>query len=263
MSYWVGTKKVINAMEKRFKLEPGNDIAKLFHEEFIANKTAEFMGYYVAIGKNKPMLTTLVKEEGKFQFRNMQWTLPYAYFDSKTNTNITRELLNTTAERVFQHHKKLILKQRCVVPIDGYFEYHHFHGETYPYFIYPSKNDLFYAGGIWERRVTSETGDFCESFTLITTPPNSLIQAIHNNPKAPNGPRMLLLFTEDEALKYLDEKLNINHIKELLKPLNESYMEAHTVARFLKKDFVDYIDSPKVQEFYQYPELADKIFGTT
>lgn len=256
MCYWVGTKKVIKSMEKRFKKEPDDEIAKLFHETFMGDNASQFMEYYLAIGKDKPMLTTLIKEEGNFQFRNMQWTLPYTYIDAKTNTSITRELLNTAAERVFQQHKKLIMKQRCLVPIDGYFEIHHFKGENYPYFIYPSKGDLFYAGGIWERRIISDTEEVFDSFTLINTPPNSLTGQIHNNPKALNGPRMLLLFTEDQALNYLEAKLNINQIKDLLKPLDDKYMEAHTVVRFLKKEFVDYSHTHKVQELYKYPELV-------
>ncbi len=244
-------------MEKKFKKHPEDEIAKLFHETFMGGDNAsQFMEYYVAIGKDKPMLTTLIKDEGKLHFRNMQWTLPYNYVDSKTNMNITRELLNTPAEKVFQQHKKLISKQRCLIPIDGYFEIHYFNGENYPYFIYPSKSDLFYAGGIWERRLISETEEVFDSFTLINTPPNSLIGLIHNNPKALNGPRMLLLFTEDQALNYLEAKLNINQIKDLLKPLDETQMEAHTVVRFLKKESVDYINTPKMQEFYKYPELA-------
>jgi putative SOS response-associated peptidase YedK len=214
------------------------------------------MEYYVAIGKGKPLLTTLVKEEGSLQFRNMKWTLPYTYFDKKTNSNTTRELLNSTAERVFFQHKSLIYKQRCLIPIDGYFEYHHFQGDTYPYFIYPTKKDLFYAGGIWEREVDQETGEVFDMFSIITTPPNPLIGKIHNNPKAPNGPRMLLLIPGEDALNYLDENLNTNQIKELLKPLNDTEMKAHTVARFLKKEFVDYINSPRVQEYFEYPELA-------
>jgi hypothetical protein len=31
MCYWVGTKKVITAMEKTFTLDPNDEIAKIFH----------------------------------------------------------------------------------------------------------------------------------------------------------------------------------------------------------------------------------------
>jgi putative SOS response-associated peptidase YedK len=256
MCYWVGTKKVIKAMEKTFNLDPNDEIAKIFHEVFIANNALPFKEYYVAIGKGKPTLTTLFKEQGNLHYHNMQWTLPYSYFDKKTSSTITRELLNSTAERVFFQHKNLIFKQRCLVPIDGYYEFRHFNGDTYPYFIYPTNNELFYAGGIWEKQINQETGEISETFSIITVPPNPLVTNIHNNPKAPNGPRMLLLIPQNKALSYLDENLNMNQIKDFLKPFDQSAMQAHTVVRFLKKENYVYVNTPKVQEYFDYPELA-------
>jgi len=206
MCYWVGTKKVREEMEKRVKAGPQDEIATLFYEAFIAKSDLEFKEHYVAIGKGKPELTALIKDEGKLQFRNMQWTLLYSYFDKKTNATVTRELLNSTCERVFFQHKDLIYNQRCIVPIDGYFEYYHFNGETYPHYIYPAKNGVFYAGGIHERRLNQETGEVSDTVSIITTPPNPMVAKIHNNPKAPNGSRMLLLIEQEKALDYLNEK---------------------------------------------------------
>ena len=70
------------------------------------------------------------------------------------------------------------------------------------------------------------------------------------------GPRMLLLIPVNNALNYLNENLNTNQIKEFIKPYNENEMKAHTVLRFQRKEFAEYINSPKVQEFHNYPELA-------
>ena len=256
MCYWVGTKKVRKEMEKRFKAGSQDEIAQLFYESFIANNSMEFKEYYVAIGKGKPTLTALIKETGKLQFKNMQWTLPYSYHDAKTDSTITRELLNSTCEKVFYQHKELIFTHRCIVPIDGYFEYYHFNGEIFPYFIYPAGGGLFYAGGIWERKLDRETGEVAESFSIITTPPNPLTAKIHNNPKATSGSRMLLLLQQDTALDYLNEKLSTSDIKKFFNPFEEKAMKAHTVVRFQRKEFAQYINSPKVRENCEYPELA-------
>ena len=61
MCYWVGTKKVREEMEKRFKAAGANDeIAQLFYKAFIEKPNNEFKEFYVAIGKGKPTLTTLI-----------------------------------------------------------------------------------------------------------------------------------------------------------------------------------------------------------
>lgn len=256
MCYWVGTKKVREEMIRRYKEGPQDEIAQLFYETFIVNNNMDYKEQYVAIGKGKPVLTTLIKESGKMQFRNMQWTLPYSYQDSKTNSIVKRELLNSTCERLFFQHKELIFKQRCIVPIDGYFEYYHLNGETYPYYIYPKEGGLFYAGGIWGRKVDEGTGEIWESFSIITTSPNPMVARIHNNPKAPNGSRMLLLVPEDKTKSYLDENLQTKEIKEFFTPFDADKMNAHPVIRFQRKEFAQFVNTPKVLERCEYPELV-------
>ncbi|MDP4210455.1 MAG: SOS response-associated peptidase family protein [Bacteroidota bacterium] len=256
MCYWVGTKKVRQEILRRFNEGPQDEIAQLFYEVFIANNQLEFKEHYVAIGKGKPTLTTLIKEEGNLQFRNMQWTLPYSYVDSKTGQTITRELQNSTCERVFFQHKDQIFSKRCLIPIDGYFEYYHFKGDTYPYYIYPRQGGIFYAGGIWEQNLNHDTGEVAETFSIITTPPNPLVAKIHNNPKAPNGPRMLLLIEPENALTYLNENLKTNDIKSLFLPYSEQNMQAHTVLRFQRKENLQFLNTPIVLEYCEYPELV-------
>ena len=256
MCYWVGTKKVREEMGRRFNMGLQDEITQLYYEDFITNNNNDFKEYYVAMGKGKPIITALIKNYGKLQFQNMQWTLPYSYFDKKTNNIVKRELQNSTCERVFLQHKDIIYRQRCLIPIDGYFEYYHFRKETYPYYIHPTLTGFFYAGGIWDKKVNEQSGEITDSFSIITTPANSLTGKIHNKPDASNGPRMLLLINHDEALKYLDEKLNMNEIKNFFKPYDEKEMTAHTVLRFQRRENSEFLNTPKVQEYYEYPELA-------
>ena len=246
-------------MLKRYKKGSQEEIPQLFYKVFEGsdpNKNLEFKEHYVAVGKGKPELTALVKEQGKLQFRNMKWTLPYSYLDKKSQKMITRELQNSTCERVFFQHKEIIYRQRCLIPIDGYFEYFHLNGETFPYFIQPKDSGIFYAGGIWDKNVNEQSGELTEFLSIITTLPNPLTARIHNNPIAPNGSRMLLLIRQDEALNYLDEKLDTAGIKRFFKPYDEGEMSAHTVLRFQKKENYPYFNTPRVREYFEYPELA-------
>lgn len=257
MCYWVGTKKVRAIMEQRKKDGTFDELDQLFYDTFIADKKLEFQEHYVAIGKAKPTLSVLTKDKNNLQFKNMQWTLPLSYTD-KSGKTITRELQNSTCERVFLQHKDIVFKQRCIVPIDGYFEYHHFNKNTYPYYIYPADDGIFYAGGIWNITVDQFTGEIKETFSIITTNPNPFVGRIHNNPDAPNGPRMLVLIQREKALEYLEDTKDIKKLSSFFVPMNENHMKAHTVLRFQKKEFLEYQNTPKVLEYCEYPELAYK-----
>jgi putative SOS response-associated peptidase YedK len=104
--------------------------------------------------------------------------------------------------------------------------------------------------------VNEKTGEIIETLSIITTPPNSLTGKIHNNPDAPNGPRMLLLIKQGEALNYLNENLNMNEIKKFFNPYDEKEMKAHTVLRFQKKENAEFFNALKITEYFEYPELA-------
>jgi putative SOS response-associated peptidase YedK len=257
MCYWVGTKNVREELLRRKKEKPMDEIAQLFYRTFVENPgITDFREHYVAIGKAKPELSVIVSEPGGKQFRNLRWGLDWSYNDRKTGKQYSRELLNSTAERVFFQHRDLIYRKRCLIPIDGYFEYFHHGGETFPFFIRPADEGIFYAGGIWDSSVNRETGEVSETFSIITTSTNELAKKLHNNPKAPNGPRMLLLIPEEKAGTFLDAKLDSPAIRELLKPFPAEHMKAHPVIRFQRKENLDYLNSEKVREPVNYAEIS-------
>lgn len=255
MCYWVGTKKVREEMERRFKEGPQDEIAQLFYKAFIENPSNEFKEHYVAIGKGKPQLSILTNESGNYKFKNVRWTLPFTYFDKRKGGNVTYELLNSMCEKVFRNHADIIYDKRCIVPINGYFEFYHFGGETYPHYIFPKKG-IFYAGGIWKPIVNEKTGEIIDTLSILTTPPNPMVRQIHNNPEAPNGSRMLLLLPQDKIFDYLNPKLKRDQIESLFNPFDMNEMKAYPVIKFLKKENYIYANTPKVMEKYDYPELV-------
>lgn len=257
MCYWVGTKKVREAMKRQFRENPDDEIAQLYYETFInSDKNITPQEHWVAIGKAKPKITAAVNNGGQIQFKDLIWTLEWSYKDYKTGEmKQGRPLLNSTSEKVFWQHRDLIYSKRCIIPVDGYYEFFHFKGKTYPHFIYPKDYQLFYLGGIWNTTINKETGEIKDSFSIITTPPNPVTQKLHNNPKAPNGPRMLLIIDNNDAAQYLNPNLSKDEIKQFLKPSDPARMNYHPTIRFLKKEFANLINTEKVQEPFHYPEL--------
>lgn len=256
MCYWVGTNRVREEIKKKYERNISDEIIQLFYTEFIENKNNDFKSHYVAIGKARPELTVILKEEGDLHFKNMIWTLPFSYRNPTSGIEIKRELLNSTCENVFFQHKNIIYTQRCLIPINGYFEYFHYRNETFPFYIYPSDDGIFYAGGIWEKFKNEDTNENYYAFSIITTPPNNLIRKIHNNSKSPNGSRMLLLMNSENANQFLNETLNKPDIMQFFHSYDEARMRAHSVIRFQRKEFINCLSTPKVQEFHPYPELS-------
>lgn len=141
MCYWVGSKKVRESILKPFQHNPNDEISQLFYTRFVApdnlNNTIELQERFVAIGKGKPILTVLVKEQGELSFKNMQWILQWTYFDKKSQQiKEGRLLLNASCEHVFWQHKDLVYTQRCIVPTYSFsiniFKNHKNNLPTYP-----------------------------------------------------------------------------------------------------------------------------------
>jgi putative SOS response-associated peptidase YedK len=256
MCYWVGNMRVREIIKKRMESREWDRIDQAFIETYFAGTDKEFKEHFIAIGKGKPKLTNLHKKDGQLTFQTMQWTLPYTYI-GKDGKPFTRELQNSTCEKVFFQHKDQIYTKRMLLPIDGYVEYHHFGGETYPHYIYPKdENEYFLAGGIYDYGIDKITGEEIGMFSIITTPPNPFVAHIHNNPKAENGPRMLLLVPKERAIEYLDETLDQKQIKSFFQPYDQEKMTAHTILRFQRKENIGYFNTPKVLEPCEYPELV-------
>ncbi len=255
MCYWVGTKKVREEMLRRLQQQPDDEIAQLFYKTFVGQSTAEFKEHYVAIAKANPELSVMVADEKKnIHFRTMTWGLPWSYQDKKTGKSYSRIMINSTCEKVFFVHKDIIFKKRCVIPLDGYYEFFHFGSDVYPHFMFPVEG-LFYAAGVWEEVADTETGEIREVFSIITTPPNELAQKLHNNPKAPNGPRMLMILPHDKIAHYLNPSIGKDDLKELFHPYPESKMDAYPTPRFLRKEFAGKINTEEVRKRIDYPEL--------
>lgn len=254
MCYWVGTKKVREEMLRRLQQDPDDEIAQLFYKTFVGEAQLSFQEHYVAIGKSRPLLSAITRNGNGLQFRNMHWGLPWKYTDKKSGKEYAREMINSTCEKVFFVHRDIVLSHRCIVPLDGYYEFFHFAGEVYPHFIQPARG-IFYAAGVWDEKVDEDTGEIVPSFSILTTPPNALAQKLHNNPKAPNGPRMLLLLSEDMTHEYLRADAGKEDLKKLFQPLDDKLMDAWPTARFLRKEFSGRLNSEDVRKRVDYPEL--------
>lgn len=194
--------------------------------------------YYFVSGFEFPKLP-VVREKGIFL---CQWGLiPNWTKDAARAIEIRSKTLNAVSETAFEKpsFKNAIAKQRCILPIDGFFEWQHIANRKIPYFVHSSQNDFLSIGCIYELWTDRATGEIFDTFSIITTPANEMMSKIHNTKL-----RMPLILLPEDEQKWIDTKLNNDQIKDLMRPLTDEYLRAYTV-----RDFINNSKNNRNQEF--------------
>ena len=75
--------------------------------------------------------------------------------------------------------KKAMASRRCLVPSDGFYEWAKTPDGKQPFHIRFSDRRAFAFAGLWERW-HQKPGEIVESFTILTTSPNSVTAPIHD-----------------------------------------------------------------------------------
>ncbi|MCB9223075.1 MAG: SOS response-associated peptidase [Crocinitomicaceae bacterium] len=204
--------------------------------------------------EHKPLFTIIY--DGSYKGTRFTWGLiPSWAKDKKTADDIRNKTINARGETIFEKpsFRDAAKHKRCLIVVDGFFEYYHKDGKSYPYFVFRKDGEATFFGGLWSEWVDKETGEIMESATIVTTLANELMTKIHNNPKA-DGPRMPLILEPSEFKTWLssDDKIEI---QELINPLQNGELEAYTVHKLRGKESV--ANGPEVIEAFVYDGLVE------
>ena len=177
-----------------------------------------------------PMLWVIASDKpGELQ--QMEWGLvPFWVKNAGQAADIAYKTLNAKSETVFElpSFRAAIKQSRCIIPVNGFYEWRHFKSKTYPYFIYPENTKVYLLAGIYEEWTDKETGEIRKTCSIITTAANGLMEQIHNTKK-----RMPLILDSANAREWLNSGLVKEEIKTLMPPLEASKMKAHTISRLV------------------------------
>jgi putative SOS response-associated peptidase YedK len=173
---------------------------------------------------------------GDFAIDNAHWELIAPWVKTIKEAEAGREKFNTlnaTSERLLESKlfKPAALNYRCLVPSTGFFEWRHYKPITankeiaYPYFISLKDQTLFYMAGIYQPWTDKETGETMDTFSIVTTKANALMEQIHNKKK-----RMPTILNEAQASDWLEPNLSESKIMELASSAYDtSHMSAYTI----------------------------------
>jgi putative SOS response-associated peptidase YedK len=159
--------------------------------------------------------------DGELQFERMRWQLVPSWepvFNTKLST------INAKSETVFDSplFRDLVIRQRCIVPISGFYEWKTQGQTKRPFKICLQNSAIMSLAGIWE---TWRPGTPMEqrSFSILTTAANAFMLEIHD--------RMPAILEGSAANDWLNpeihERLDLN---ELLKPCPNEWLSAVEVS---------------------------------
>jgi putative SOS response-associated peptidase YedK len=119
------------------------------------------------------------RDTGAREFALMRWGLvPFWAKDAKFGYST----INARAEEAPAKpaYREAFKKRRCLVPADAFYEWQRPDAKTkFPYAIALKGGQPFALAGLWERWQPKE-GAPLETFTILTTDPNPLMEPIHN-----------------------------------------------------------------------------------
>lgn len=188
--------------------------------------------------------------------------IPFWVKGNDKKNQLWNSTLNARGETIFDKpsFRDSAKKRRCIIVLDGFYEHHHKGGKTFPYFIQKKSGEPLTVAGLWSEWLEKETGELVNSFTIVTTKANALLQRIHNNPKLKEA-RMPVLLADDDIdtwLKPLTNDLDKTAITALIKPWEGEELTAHTVRRLRGKEAQGNV--PEATREHHYPELAQELF---
>ncbi len=144
-----------------------------------------------------------------------------------------------------------IRQRRCILPVSGFFEWREYLGKKYPYYIQSSEGRLLSLGCIYDEWTNPESGEIIQSFSIITTAANALLEVIHNRKK-----RMPLILEGESEQQWIHPGQDVDDIQKLIKPFDQNTLTAHTVSRALNFSRNER-NIPEAIEPFKHPELPE------
>ena len=115
-------------------------------------------------------------------------------------------------------------KKRCMVLVNGFYEWQHIGKKKIPYFIALKDQAVFALAGLYDDWTNENTGEYFRTFTVITTPANPMMEVIHNTKK-----RMPAILPPKAERDWLDLKVDPSELNSFLKPYDEKLMIAEKI----------------------------------
>ena len=119
-------------------------------------------------------------------------------------------------------------KRRCLIPVDGFYEWERKAKGKLPHYIYAADNKPLPVAGLWSSWNDPETDERVLTCTILTTSPNDLLSSIHD--------RMPVVLPRDQWASWLNPDNNdTDALQQLMVPYPAALMAEHPVSTLVNK----------------------------
>lgn len=178
------------------------------------------MNYNAAPSQNIPIVR--YKSETEYILDSCRWGLIPAW---APDTKIGYKLINARAETIGEKpsFRAAYKERRCIVPVSGFYEWDKKGkaGQKRPFYIRGKESEVLLFAGLWEIWEKGG-GSPVESFTIITTSANSLLESLHD--------RMPVILNPESVATWLNPKAPSKELTQLLKPYPGELMKFYEVS---------------------------------
>ena len=153
--------------------------------------------YNIASTQHVPVVRTS-PEDHKLHIDLLKWGLIPSW---SKDPSIGNHMINARSETVDSKpsFRAALKDRRCIVPANGFYEWQEVDGKKHPLYIKLKDDSLMMFAGIWDHWKNHE-GEVIESFSILTTGSNELIQPLHD--------RMPVILDPEDKDLWLDSKVS-------------------------------------------------------
>ena len=222
--------------------------------EKLSQKGLDFLRepIYYANGFDFPMWP-VITSPGAIEARS--WGLIPFFTKNRAEADKLRMMaLNAKAETIFDKRsfRSSIMTNRCLVPVTGFYEWRWMDPKgklKIPHYIYLKQEEIFSMAGIMDKWVDKTTGEVFQTYAIVTTMANLLMEKIHNSKK-----RMPVILPRSLENEWLNPDITEQDLVELMQPIDDDKMAAHAISKLITSR-TEERNVPEVMVKFDYPEL--------
>ena len=188
-----------------------------------------------------PIIVQDEAQKGSAMFTSAKWGLIPSWQKEASTGRLPP--INARSESIATNgmFKRAYASRRCLVPIDGYFEWRDIHGagkDKQPYAIAMKSGSPFALAGIYDDWRNPATGEMLRTFSLVTCAPNELMATIHD--------RMPVILAPADYARWIGTEADP---RDLMRPFPSDLMTMWKIGRKVgspKNDTPDILDPTEV-----------------
>ncbi len=178
---------------------------------------ADFVARY-NVAPSQPV--AVVRDSNSRNIEWMRWGLIPSWAKDPA---IGNHMINARSETLMEKpsFRTALVKRRCLLIADGFYEWQKQTGKlpSIPYFFHLNSNRPFFFAGLWDYWKPVD-GDPITSCTIITCPPNEIVQPVHD--------RMPVMLNKEMGMQWLNQTAPADLLG-MLRPYPAAEMEGYAV----------------------------------